>query len=119
MGWYNRRMNGGKTIKFSHELVPLIISGEKTATWRLWDDKDFRVGDKVTFIKKPELLPFAEAELVLVKQKTFGQIGEDDNDFMGHEQYFDMYKAYSDYYGKKVERDTPVKIIRFKILKLL
>ena len=56
---------------------------------------------------------------MLVKQKTFGQIGEDDNDFMGHEQYFDMYKAYSDYYGKKVERDTPVKIIRFKILKLL
>ncbi|HJZ06223.1 hypothetical protein A2634_02130 [Candidatus Amesbacteria bacterium RIFCSPHIGHO2_01_FULL_48_32] len=112
-------MNGGKTIKFSSQLVPLIISGEKTATWRLWDDKDFQVGDVVIFIKKPEMLPFAEAELVNVKEKLFGQIRENDNDFMGHEQYPDMYRAYSDYYGRKVERDTLVKIIRFKILKFL
>ena len=29
-----------KTFKFSAHLVPLILSGEKTCTWRLWDDEE-------------------------------------------------------------------------------
>jgi len=35
-----------KSLKFSAELVPLILSGEKTMTWRFWDDKDLDSGDE-------------------------------------------------------------------------
>jgi len=39
-----------KTLKFANNLVSLILSGEKTATWRLFDDKDLTKGDKVLFL---------------------------------------------------------------------
>lgn len=29
-----------KVLKFSENLVPLILSGQKTATWRMFDEKD-------------------------------------------------------------------------------
>ncbi|NOY35708.1 MAG: ASCH domain-containing protein, partial [bacterium] len=39
-----------KSLKFKEHLVPLVLSGEKISTWRLFDDKDLRVGDKVDLI---------------------------------------------------------------------
>ena len=39
-------------------------------------------------------------------------------DFNGHEKYEseeDMYAHYRQYYGDKVDPDTPVKIIRFEL----
>lgn len=39
-----------KTIKFRDYLVPLVLSGEKNSTWRLFDDKDIQVGDTVQLI---------------------------------------------------------------------
>jgi hypothetical protein len=29
-----------KTLKFYDNLIPLILSGEKTSTWRIFDDKN-------------------------------------------------------------------------------
>jgi uncharacterized LabA/DUF88 family protein/uncharacterized protein YqfB (UPF0267 family) len=34
-----------KTVKFRETLAELVLKGEKTATWRLFDDKDLKVGD--------------------------------------------------------------------------
>jgi len=31
-----------KTLKFSKNLIPSIVSGEKTITWRCLDDKDLK-----------------------------------------------------------------------------
>lgn len=104
-----------KEIKFAAELVPLIKDGSKTCTWRLWDDKDLHEGDTVMFIKRPELLPFAVAQLTKVSNKKFNEAGEDD--FAGHEDYEDPYKKYSEYYNRKIERDTPLTVVHFKILK--
>ena len=39
-----------KTLKFTTQLVEKILSGEKTSTWRLFDDKDFKNGDNLAFI---------------------------------------------------------------------
>jgi hypothetical protein len=45
-----------KTLKFRDYLVPLILSGSKTATWRLFDDKDLAKGDAIQLLEfgKPE-----------------------------------------------------------------
>jgi hypothetical protein len=50
-----------KTLKFAANLVPLILSGEKTSTWRLFDDKDLQVGDELEFINKNTNTTFASA----------------------------------------------------------
>ena len=36
-----------KVLKFREYLVPLVLSGEKDSTWRLFDDKDLSVGDEI------------------------------------------------------------------------
>ena len=41
-----------KTLKFASHLVQKILSGEKTSTWRLFDDKDLQVGDGLIFVNK-------------------------------------------------------------------
>ena len=44
-----------KTLKFEPELAEKILSGEKTTTWRLWDDKALKAGDSVEFINKQKI----------------------------------------------------------------
>jgi len=105
-----------KTLKFSPDLVPLILSGEKTLTWRLWDDKDLQVGDMVTFIRIPELTPFATAKITSAVEKPMGQLTEEDK--RSHETFEsdeEMYNTYTKYYGKPVGHNTLVKIIRFEL----
>lgn len=43
-----------KTLKLDHELATLVKEGKKTVTWRLYDDKNVQVNDKVTLIDKVE-----------------------------------------------------------------
>ena len=45
-------LNIMKTLKFAPELCEQIITGTKTSTWRLFDDKDLTVGDELQFINK-------------------------------------------------------------------
>jgi len=35
-----------KKLKFEPNLVPKILSGEKTSIWRLFDDKDLNLSQK-------------------------------------------------------------------------
>lgn len=106
-----------KTLKFSKEIIPAIISGEKNTTWRCFDDKDLREGDEILFLDSETKKLFAKAILVEVKEKTFRELtGEDKK---GHEKFKndeEMLKAYSEYYKTEITLDTPVKIIKFKIL---
>jgi hypothetical protein len=41
-----------KTLKFDHNLAQLILKGEKTTTWRLYDDKDLSVDDVIKVVDK-------------------------------------------------------------------
>lgn len=106
-----------KTLKFVEKLSKLILSGEKTTTWRLFDDKDLQVGDEVSFLVKETLEEFAKARLIEVKENIFGNLTADD--FAGHEKYsspVEMYQTFSEFYQREVDKNSPVKIIKFILL---
>ena|GEM_PF-1237518 len=105
-----------KMMKFRKYLSEMILRGEKTTTWRLFDDKNLTKGDRVTFMVKETLEPFATAVLTDVRETTLGELTEED--WMGHERFEteqEMYDTYMQYYDRPVDAGTAVKIIRFKI----
>lgn len=62
---------------------------------------------------------FAEAEIMDMREKRLGEIGE--ADFEGHEKFESkeaMLEEYKKYYGDRVTMDTPVKMIRFKLIQI-
>lgn len=110
-----------KTLKLDHELAQLIVSGQKTSTWRLFDDKDLSVGDEIELIDKVDphdrstWYPIGVAHVVTVIEKRLGAITETDSD--GHERFENqetMLATYQKYYGSDVSLETPVKIIHFE-----
>jgi hypothetical protein len=106
-----------KSLKFRSSLVDMILKGEKTVTWRLFDDKNLRPNDELSLIKWENLEEFAKAVIIGVKEKKLGELTEDD--YVGHEKFTnqqDMLKHYIEYYGDRVTLDTPVKIICFKLI---
>jgi len=106
-----------KKLKFKEHFVEPVLSGEKDSTWRLFDDKDLQVGNKLEFINASSGEPFANAEILSVIEKKLGKIQEDD--FEGHEKFKnleEMYETYKEYYGDEVNPETSVKIIKFKLL---
>lgn len=106
-----------KRLKFEHSLVSMILDGKKTATWRIFDDKDLRVGDDLELVEFETGEMFARAEIVNVREKKMNEITEED--FAGHETYKnreEMLKTYQGYYGDRVNWDTTIKMITFKIL---
>jgi hypothetical protein len=106
-----------KTLKFAEHLVTLVLSGEKTSTWRLFDDKDLQVGDELLFVDKETGKEFAQAIILSTKEKKLNELI--DTDFEGHEKFESeekMYEAYRMYYGDRVTPETVVKIIKFKLL---
>lgn len=106
-----------KILKFRPHLVKEILEGRKTMTWRLFDDKDLQVGDKLEFLNAETKEKFAEAEITDIKEKKLEEIK--DSNYEGHERYDsqeEMIKHYKNYYGDKVNLDSVVKIIGFKIL---
>lgn len=110
-------MNKNKTLKFAPHLVPLVISGEKITTWRLFDDKDLQKGDHLTFINKETSKEFAQAVIIEVLEKELGKVTETDYD--GHERFQSkekMFETYRNYYGSKVTPNSILKIVRFKSL---
>lgn len=106
-----------KTLKFRKNLAEEVLVGRKTATWRLFDDKDLSVGDKVELLIWESKEKFAEAEIITVKEKKLRDIVEED--FIGHEKFAsrdEMLKSYQSFYGDKVNWETLVKMIDFKLL---
>jgi uncharacterized protein YqfB (UPF0267 family) len=105
-----------KTVKFRSTLADLVLKGEKNATWRLFDDKDLKVGDLINLQVWETRKDFAKARITEVKEKKLGELKEEDYD--GHEKFEnqkDMLNKYKEYYGDKVDLETVVKMIKFKI----
>lgn len=105
-----------KTLKFTPELIPLILSGEKTSTWRIFDDKDLSVGDELSLVNKTTGEEFVKARIISVREKMLGEI--DATDFDTHEKYESkekMLEEYHSYYGDRVTWNTLVKIIDFEL----
>ncbi len=103
-----------KNIKFTAALVPLVLSGEKKVTWRLFDDKDLSVGDDLEFINRDSGKVFGHAKILKIWEKKLGEVGDEEYD--GHEKFVSkevMLETYRGYYGEKVNNDTLIKVITF------
>lgn len=106
-----------KTIKFKPHLIELILSGKKTTTWRLFDDKGLQAGDEVDIMDSDTKQVVAHAILTEVRKKPLGTV--DDADYAGHEKYESqevMLEHFRSYYGNAVSPDTEVKIIDFVLV---
>jgi hypothetical protein len=105
-----------KTLKFASKLVPLVLSGEKTVTWRLFDDKDLKVDDDLIFVDKGTGEEFAGARITSIMEKALGDITSEDE--VGHESFRDAeerFITYCKYYGDRVTQDTIVKMLEFEL----
>jgi hypothetical protein len=74
-----------KLVKFRDYLVPLVLSGEKNSTWRLFDDKNLSVGDEIELREFGKDTSFATAQIGKVVEKPFGELTEVDK--AGHEAF--------------------------------
>jgi hypothetical protein len=107
-----------RTLKFSPHLVDKIISGKKTSTQRLFDDKDLQAGDELQLVNSETGDFFGSAIITELKVRTLGTLT--DEDWVGQERFpsnEEMYAIYRKYYGEDVNPDTEVKIIRFNFQK--
>ena len=111
-----------KKLKLDHQLAELVKKGEKTSTWRLYDDKDISVNDELELIdkvdpKNPETWQTAGVAVVdRVIEKRLGELTHED--FEGHEKFAsqaELLKTYQRYYGPQVTLETPVKMIHFTL----
>ena len=106
-----------KTIKFKSFKAQWILDGTKTATIRLFDDKDLQVNDELEFINSDTGESFGKAIITEITYKNLGDV--DDVDLEGHERWDskkEMLESLKVYYGDKVNLNTEVKIIKFKLL---
>lgn len=108
-----------KTVKFTPDLVQLILDDKKTTTWRLFDDKDLQTGDAIELVSKATLQPFGHAVIKEMVEKPIKDLN--DADWEGHERFSSeeaMYAAYREYYPEReVGPETLVKILHFKLIK--
>ena len=95
-----------------------ILDETKTTTWRLFDDKNLKVGDLLVFLNSETGKEFAYAKATIVTEKLFGELTE--QDWEGHERFIsdsEMYKTYSEYYKQPVDKNTLVKVIKFELFR--
>lgn len=105
-----------KNLKFAPSLVPLVLSGAKDTTWRLFDDKDLQHGDELALINRETMEQFATARIIDVREKPLSEL--DDTDLDGHEPYESeerMLEDFRKYYGDRVTLESMVKIVKFKL----
>jgi hypothetical protein len=108
-----------KTLKFSSEHLVAITSGKKTATWRIFDDKNIAPEDNLIFINKSTGQEFAQAKVISIKEVKLKDLTEEDQ--QGHEKFTsnqEMYETYSKYYRCSVNGHTTVKIIHFELMSI-
>ena len=106
-----------KTSKFRPELAELVLSGKKTSTWRLWDDKNISEGDILDLLNKETLEKFATAKVTKVVEKPLGSLTPEEKG--RHEVYTsdeEMFNILEGFYHKPVNSDTLAKVIWFELL---
>ncbi len=105
-----------KTLKFESNLIGQILSGEKTSTWRLFDDKDLKKDDELTFIERETGKEFAKAIITSVTEKRFKDLTEADmksnGGFISEKE---MYEIFKKHYGLEVTPVSILKVVYFKL----
>ena len=106
-----------KSLKFRKMLSKLVLNGEKTTTWRIFDDKNIQFGDELSLLIWETKKEFAKAKVVQVREVPFKDLTAEDWD--GHEKFSsdkEMYDTYSSYYNQPVTENTIVKIVKFQLI---
>lgn len=106
-----------KILKFTEDLVPLILSGKKTSTWRLFDDKNLQVRDELIFINKQTGEEFAKAVITEVKSKEIQNIEPSDHEGHGEpKRNEEILEEFKKIYGSEVTLTSVLKILKFSLL---
>ena len=107
-----------KKLKFKSNLVTGILSGERTTTWRFFDDKNLSAGDQLSLLDAATGNEFAKAEIVHVNEKQLDQVVPSDfDDKRWVTDVAGMIKHFQPMYQEKIASSSNVKIIAFKLLK--
>ena len=107
-----------KTLKFDPEKADLTLAGEKTTTWRLFDDKNLTISDEIVLIRRPEQTTFAKAVITNIVEKRMRDLNA--TNYLEHQRFGTdrkMYQKFSDWYQCVVNQDTVIKIIKFRLVK--
>ncbi|MEI6327104.1 MAG: ASCH domain-containing protein [Candidatus Roizmanbacteria bacterium] len=105
-----------KELGFAPHLIPLVLNGSKTVTWRFFDDKNITAGEFVTCVHQFTRQPNAKLIITSVVRKKLKNI--DDLDRKGHEEIgdiIDILSQYKKYYSRDITLEDEVKIIRFEV----
>ena len=92
-----------KTLKFKGFKAQWILDNKKTATMRLFDDKNLSAGDELELVNSDTNDIFAYAKISEVIEKKLKELTE--SDFKGHEKWRnnkEMYEGFRKYYGDRV-----------------
>jgi ribonuclease HI len=109
-----------KKIQLAHDLAAMVLRGEKTSSWRLFDKDDVTVNDQVVIIDKVEpeqpqtWRVIGSGRVNRIIEKRMGDISEED--YVGHQRHASAEERldyYRGVYGDRVNWDTPVKMIHF------
>lgn len=107
-----------KIVKFSPQLISSLLSGEKTSTWKLFDDKNLSIHDELELRNSEnwDIIGYGKIEK-LIEKKIFEVNSEDqkwhDEIKLPEEIVADL----QEYYWDSVRLDTIIKIIHFSFLK--
>lgn len=104
-----------KQLKFRTHLVDKILSGQKTTTWRLFDEQGLAVGDTVSLIRTESGDAFAEAEITACVEKKIKDITQADFEENNYRDRDQMMSVVTKYYPQPITDDTIVKLIVFKL----
>jgi ribonuclease HI len=109
-----------KQLKFDHQFAEAIVAGKKSATFRVNDDKDLRVGDKVQLVDKvdgdhpktwtiPGVLTITSISSVALEDLTKEQLNQ--------AEFFDspdeMLQTFRRYYGEHISMMTQILVLSF------
>ncbi|MBP9821509.1 MAG: ASCH domain-containing protein [Candidatus Pacebacteria bacterium] len=104
-----------KTLKFKDHLVQQILDGTKTTTWRLFDDKDLKIGDELSFLNADTGAEFAHAKITDITERELKNI-----DPITYQKTYtnlnEMIEHYHGFYGDRVNENSLMKMITFKLL---
>jgi ribonuclease HI len=109
-----------KQLKFEHHFAREIIEGKKTVTFRVNDDKDLRVGDKVELVDKvdsnhpktwtiPGILTISDIESVPLKELTKNQLSSAES----FDNLDEMLQSFRRFYGEHISMDSEILVLHF------
>jgi hypothetical protein len=105
-----------ETLNFDPNLVPLIVKGEKTASYRVNNRRHLVPGERLTLCCRATTPgPFAVARIVDVFEKPLAELDSVED---GHETYpgglSEMIETFQGYYPQAdITEATPVTVVKY------